>query len=893
MTRFFSRLRHFLAPARTEQDLAREIEAHLALLEDGFRERGMSVEDARRAARLALGGVDQTKEQHRDARSFLWLDDAQRDIQYALRSLKRNPSFTAVTVLTLAVSVAANTAVFSVADALLLRPLPYQDADRLVALRATHGSADVPDGGRVSALDLADWQAQARSFDAMTGYRWRTVDLRGGAYAERLRGLYVTTDYFRVFGITDVNGRTFSAEDAGTRRIILSRGVWERRFGADPSLIGSTLDVNMINLGRSGATPHIVVGATQADVHFPPLTADFNLGVEGVDSTIDFWLPEYPPGGKRYERGFDVVAKLRPGVTLTHAQSEMDAIARHLAEAFPDTNKGWGVQLVPLRAQVAGDASRVILLLSLGTGLVLLIACGNVSTLLLVRSLAQQREVAVRWALGASRLRIARQFVLESLVISLAAAAVGLVGAVAGIHLLTPWFPASVPLIHRVGLNTSVFGFTLATAALTTGLTGLVPAWISSTRDVGAAGLHARGQSGSRWQHRAIGALTAAQVALTVILLVSTGLLLRSADHLWHVDPGFDPRNVLTMTISLPNNKFDWQHNVEFEREVTASIKTLPGVRDAAAIQGVPMRAGGFWTAFSIEGLPPTAPADLPLARMRVISAGYFQVMHIPLLDGRDFDERDDAGERGHPKSVIVNQTLAARYWPGEHAVGKRLNQGFNPDEWVTVAGVVADVRYTGLDAPPEMEIYLPDGIFPEAAITLLVKTTQDPRQAAADIRARIAHIDREAFVSDVRTMTELLSDSLASRVFTTLLITICAGVALALALSGIYGIVSQAAVQRKLEIGIRIALGATPRRIITLMLQRATLPVIAGAVIGLAGTLATVHLLSALLFGIQPFDPLTFAAAIALFTAVAFVSAVIPARRATHVNPLVALRCE
>src|SRR5579864_5814322 len=304
-------------------------------------------------------------------------DDVLRDVRQARRALTHNPGVTAIAVLTLAVGIAANTAVFSVADALLLRPLPYRDADRLVALRSTRGSADLPGGGRVSALDLADWQAQATSFDAIAGYRWRTVDLRGGVYAERLRGLYVTPDYFRVFGITDVNGRTFSAQDTGTNQIILGRGVWERRFGADPSLIGSSLDVNMINLGRSGATPHIVVGTTQADVHFPPLTADFNLGVDSVDHTVDFWLPEYPPGGKRYERALDVVAKLRPGVTLAHAQSEMDAIATHLAEAFPDTNKNWRIQVVPLRAQVVGDASRVMLLLSLGTGLVLLIACGN------------------------------------------------------------------------------------------------------------------------------------------------------------------------------------------------------------------------------------------------------------------------------------------------------------------------------------------------------------------------------------------------------------------------------------------------------------------------------------------------------------------------------------
>jgi putative ABC transport system permease protein len=816
------------------------------------------------------------------------------DVRHALRALRRSPGFATVAILTLALGVGANITIFSVSDALLLHPLPYPDSDRLVALRSTRAKSPTPDAaGQTSPLDLADWQAQATSFEALAGYRWRTVDLTGGAYSERLRGLYVTPEYFDVFGIANVTGRTFRPEDRKTNVIVLGRGVWERRFSADRSLIGSTLDVNMINLSRSGATPHRVLGVVPADVHFPPLTADFNLGVSNVEDRIDFWLPLLPGNdSRRDDRTLDVVGRLRPGVSLAQAQADMDAVARHLAGAFPATNRDRGVQIVPLRAQIVGGAKRVVLLLSVGTVLVLLIACGNVSTLLLVRGLARQREIAVRSALGAGRARIARHLFVESLLIASVATTLGVGATAVALALVSRWLPANVPFIHHVGINKEVLAFAVAVASLTACLAGLVPAWISSAREFGATGLSARGQSASRWQQRAIAVLTAAQVALTLVLLVSTGLLLKSAARLWRVDPGFNATNILTMTISLPNNKFDWQHNVVFSREVLAGVKTLPTVRDAAVIQGVPMRAGSFWTAFAPEGLPPTLAADLPVARLRVISAAYFRVMQIPLLDGRAFDERDDVGERGHPRFVIVNRALAARYWPGESAVGKRL-QAWNPNEWVIIAGVVGDVRYTSLDTPPDLEIYLPDGIFPEAAMTLLAKTTTNPLVAIGAVRARVAQVDREAFVTDVRSMDDLIVESLSYRWFATLLVNKCAVIGLALALSGIYGVVAQAAVQRKLEIGIRMALGATQRRIVGLMLQRSAVPVAVGVAVGLLGAIWITRLLSAMLFGIRPIDPATFAAETVMFAAVALLAAVAPALRATKVDPLVALRCE
>jgi putative ABC transport system permease protein len=826
----------------------------------------------------------------------MWLDGLWRDVRVGFRALSRGGSSTVLAVLTLALGIGASTAMFSVSDALLLGALPYPDSDRLVALRSTHSSSS-PDAGLASPRDLADWQARTTSFEAMAGYRWRTVDLTGGASSERLSGLWATPEFFKVFGVARVIGRTFAPQDVGADAIVLGRGVWERRFAADPAVIGLPLNVNTINLSRAGPTPHLVLGVVPTDVHFPPLTADFNHGavnsmaVNGVESRVDFWLPLFPAEDlRRDDRTLDVAAKLRPGVTVARAQAEIDIVAHALAEAFPATNRDWSVQVIPLRSRILGPTRRIVLLLLLASALVLVIACGNVATLLLANGVARQPEVAVRFALGASRYRIAREFLIESLLIALAAAVIGVGLAAVGIRLLMPWVPEDVPLVHRAGVNGSVLAFALALAFGTSCVTGMVPAWMASGLS-SAAGLNVRGRSAGRRQHRAIRVLIAAQVAVTTVLLVSTGLLLKSAAHVLSVEPGFLPRNVLTMTISLPNNKFDWHHNVEFSRDVVNAVRTNPVVADAAVIQGVPMRPGGFWTPFAVEGMPPTDPGDLPVARFRVISPDYFRVMRIPLLEGRNFDDRDGEGERGHPKFVIVNEALAARYWKGRPAVGKRIHAG--PDEWVTVAGVVGDVRYAGLDAPAGFEIYLPEALFPQSAVTLLIRTTTNPRTVFGDIRDRIARIDREAFVTDVRTMDGLIADSLAPRWMPTLLLAVCGGIGLLLALSGIYGVVAQAVAQRQVEIGIRLALGSTPARVVRFLVRRSVSPVVVGIAVGLVGMVGAARLIAAMLVDTAPFDPAAFAAATGSFVLAALVAAFLPARRAGRVDPMIALRCD
>jgi putative ABC transport system permease protein len=817
------------------------------------------------------------------------------DTRFGLRTLRKQPGLATIAVLTLALGIGANVAIITVSDALLMRPLPYPDSDRLVALRFSPLSS-TSNSGLASLLDLADWQARATSFDAIAGYRWRTVDLTGGASSERLHGLWVTPDFFKVFGVTNLRGRSFTPGDRGANTIVLSRGVWERRFRADPTLVGSMLDINIINLSRQGATPHLVLGVVPVDVRSPPLTADFNRGavtqmtVGGVDDLVDFWLPLFPTeNSRREDRTLDVVAKLRPGVTLEQAQAELDVISRAVAAEFPVTNRNWDARVVPLRSHILGRTRRVVSWLSLATVLVLLIACGNVSTLLLSAGLARQHEVVVRAALGASRFRLARQFLIESLVIALAAAVLGVYFTSLGIRLLARWFPADIPLVHGAGVNGFVLASAVLLAVVTASLTGLVPAWMGTVRE-SVSTLNVRRQGAGRRHDHAVSVIVAAQAALTIVLLVSTALLFTSAAHLLKVEPGFVSHDILTMTISLPNNKFEWRHNVIFSRNVVNAVKTNSVVTDAAVIQGVPMRPGGFSGTFTVEGMPSSDVADRPVARLRVISGDYFRVMQIPLLEGRSFDERDNIGELGLPQFVIVNHALAARFWSGQSAVGRRLDSG---PGWVTVAGVVGDVRYAGLDTPPGFDIYLPDGLFPQSAITLLMKTSTNPATIIDDVRARILQIDREAFVTDVRTMDELIGDSLSSRWFATVLLAVCATIGLLLALSGIYSIVTQAVVQQRFEIGVRLALGATPRGVVRLMRRRSVIPVAAGAAVGLLVMMATAPLLSAMLFETRPLDPMTFIGATGLFVLVALIAASVPARRATKVDPLVALRCE
>jgi putative ABC transport system permease protein len=825
------------------------------------------------------------------------------DIRHAFRALRHGGTSTAVAILSLAIGVGANAAIFSVGYAMLAHPLPYKDADRLVMLRSTNPSHGVL-WTTTATANLLDWQAQAKSFEAMAGYRWRTVDLvdsTNGGRSERLRGLYVTSGFFRVLGVPLLGetvgtiSQVFDYSDNPQRNgpeIIIGYGLWQRRFGSDPKLLGKAIDINMINLSHVGPTPAIVIGIAQADSHFPPLSSDWNLGVSGIGGSIDFCMPEFRDPTRRSDGDLDVIARLRPGVSLEQAQAEMDTISRNLAAAYPATNDGLTVQVVPVRDQVLGGSRRVLLLLFAATGFVLLVACGNVANLLLARATARQKEVAIRAALGAARLRILQQFLAESALIAGAAGAIGVGLAYGGLALLRPLIPPDVPFAQGATVDRTALLFTLAIASLTALITGIIPALrVSSANPGDVMKQEGRSATAGRGRHRVVALLVASEVAMTLVLLIATGLMVESANRLWQVDPGFDTWNLITMTISLPNNKFEWRHNVVFSREVIRSIKAMPEVRDAAVIEGVPMSSGGFYVSFRVEGQADT-PVNRPSGRIRVVSPGYFGVMKIPILSGRDYDEHDEVGPVGSLPSVIVNRSLAERFWPGQDAVGKRLvTQSIGPP--AVIIGVVGDVRYTGLDGDAGNETYYPEGLFPQSAITLLARTDRDPMPLYGEMNRRILEIDQDAFISDVKPMTQLIAESLAPRRFSTVLLSAFAAVALILSLAGIYAVIAHSVAQRTVEIGIRMVMGASPRRVIGLMLRDGMLPAILGMAAGWSGALAISRFFSGMLFGIGPLDPPTWIAVSGAMLAVACLASYLPARRACRVEPTAALRAE
>ncbi len=797
--------------------------------------------------------------------------------------------------LSLAAGAGPNVAIFSVGYAMLVHPLPYPGADRLVMLRPTNPSHGMffP---TVAPANLLDWQARAKSFEAIAGYRRQTVDLTGGDRSERLRGLSITPEFFRVLGVP-LRGDTFGPNDPQRRRfeIIIGRRLWQRRFASDGKLLGKVLDVNLINLSRIGPTPSLVTGIASADAHFPPLSADFSLApgvVTGIGDSVDFWVPESIDPAKRDNGDLDAVARLRPGISLEQAQAEMDIVSRDLAAAHPETNSGLSVRVVPLRDEVFGGSRRALLWLFACTGFVLLVACGNVANLLLARAAACHKEVAIRAALGAARWRIVRQFLAESACIALPAGAIGAGLAYASLVLLRPLIPADVPLAQEATVDRAALLFTLMVALLTALLTGIIPALrVSSANPGDAIKQEGRSITAGRGRQRLVAILVAAEVAMTLMLLIATGLLVRSANRLWRIDPGFDTRNLLTMTISLPNNKFEWRHNVVFSRQAIRSMEAMPEVRGAAVIQGVPMREGSFYGSFSIEGKPDT-PVDRPSARLRVVSPEYFRLMKIPILSGRGYDEHDEVGQVGSLPSVIVNRTLAGRSWPGQDAVGKRVLMSWKTTPSVII-GVVGDVRYTGLDGEPGNEVYLPEGLFPQSAITLLVRTDRDPLPLYPAMRGRIVDIDKDAFVFDVKPMTQLIAESLAPRRFSTILLFTFAVVALILSLAGIYAVIAHSVAQRTFEIGIRIAMGASPAQVTGLMLRYGLFPAMCGMAAGWSGALAISRFFAAMLFGVGPLDLPTWIAVSGCMLAVACMASYLPARRACRVDPVAALRAE
>ena len=873
MSWFRLRLRRHSVEKRLDRELRFHIERQI---EDSIAA-GMSLEEARRKACLDFGGLEQIKEDCRDIRCPRWFRDLIQDLRHGARLLRRKPGFTVLAATTLALGIGANTAIFSVINSVLLLPLPYSDPGQLVQIREIDPKRASNDA---SPADFVDWRNLSRSFEGMTAIWGMSINLTGGEYPEQVLAMTVTSDFFRVFGARPARGRIFldreydapfwprpDKPNAHYPAIILSHGLWQRRFGGDPGLIGKALTID----GRQVT----VAGIMPADFRFDEIPG---LG------TAECWIPgnweenEYPA-----VRQFIVVGRLGAGVTRSQAQSEMDVIAGLLSKKRPRENTGWGVSLVPLQEIVVGPVRYELMVLFGAVGFVLLIACANIANLLLTRAVARQREVAVRAALGAGRLRLMRQLLTETLLLSVSAGVLGLMLARWSVTGLIALAPADLPRLAEISLDGRVFMFTLL-ISLAAGLaSGAAPAWKVSKADWSNAlkeGLTTSMGKRRRWLHDA---LAVAQIALALMLLVGSGLMIRTFIRLQSVELGFSPQNVLTAAVPAFRRGRSAAEAVEIYQRLMDRVRTIPGVLHAG-MGVIPLRAGGsnlFFPDGQGEGI--RCEADAP-------SPGYFRALSARLIAGRLFTDQD--GRDSQPVA-IVNRTAAQTMWPGQTAIGKRL--AYDTSRWmVTVVGVIEDIRMSNLESPSKPRVYFPlaqsRATFPG---TMVVQTRGDPLELVGALRQALKAVDGETPLGRVATMEELLSRLLARRRFIAALISSFSIIAFVLATVGIYGLLSYTTSTRTHEFGIRIALGASAVDVLKLVFRQGLPLVILGELLGLGGALALNHVMAALVWGVTTTDPATYLAAMGAWALIALFACYLPARRATRVDPLVALRCE
>jgi putative ABC transport system permease protein len=798
------------------------------------------------------------------------------DLRYGLRMLFKHKGFTVVAVLTLALGIGANTAIFSIVNAVLLRPLPFKDTDRLVAVWESNPQNPQ---NEIAPANFIDWREQNQVFDQLAALSYASVALTGSDEAERLQAAVVTPSFFSTLGIQPGSGRTFLPEEekpGGTRIVILSHALWQRRFAADTNLIGKTITLNGIN--------RIVVGI------MPP---NFQLQFP-VDRQIDLWLPRIftnELSGNRISHFLYVFARLKPNVTTAQAQADMESVAQGLAAQYPNTNTDVSVKLNPLQEQIVGNVRRPLLILFGAVAFVLLIACANIANLLLGRAISRQKEVAIRSALGATRLRIVRQFLTESILLASLGGACGLLLAFWSLRLLIAISPAAIPRLKEISIDGQVLGFTLFISLLVGLIFGLVPALqtvrlnLNETLKEGGRGSTGMG----RYQLRNL--LVIAEVALALVLLVGAGLLMRSFWRLLHVNPGFEPDHVLAMDIALSGAKYDKENQqAAFFQQTLQRIENLPGIISAGAILNLPLSGNNATTGITPDDRPTPVPSDVPQIDYRLISASYFHTLGIPLRAGRQFTERDTSDS---PPVVIINETLAHRFWSNENPVGKRLTIQENPPISCEVVGVIGDVKHYRLDAESKAEIYMSYLQKPNDFMHIVVRTVGDPMQSISAIRYEIAGVDKDQPVHNIKTMEQLFDQSIAQPNFNMLLLGIFAAVALILAAVGVYGVISYGVTQRTHELGIRMALGAGRPDVFKLVIEQGMKLALGGVALGLVASFVLMQVMEGLLFDVRASDPPTFIAITLLLTIVALVACWIPARRATKVDPLTALRHE
>lgn len=806
------------------------------------------------------------------------------DIRYGFRMLLKSPGATLVAMIALSLGIGANTAIFSVVNAVLLRPMQYRDPERLVVVWQTQLSKGVQ-REQVSAADYKDWVEQNRVFDRIAAIRAQPAVLTGGELPERVETAVVSPAVFELLGVKAVLGRTFLPEEDQPGRslvAVIGNGLWKRRFGGDSNVLGKSLIVD-------GASVTIVGVA-------PP---DFRL----LDTPAELWMP-YRPEPKDLglsQRGFrtlKVIAHLKPGVGMDQALSDMRSIASRLEHEYADIDSGWSVKIVPLREQLTGDIRQTLWTLLGAVAFVLLIACANVANLLLVRSASREKEVAIRTSLGAEPLRLVRQLLTESVMLSAASGIVGLLLAYWGVSLLMRLGPPDLSRAGEITVDWRVLLFTLLVAVFTGILFGLAPALSSVKTDLNTAlKTSGRSSTGSRGRARLRNILVVCEIASCMLLLIGAGLLIRSFIRLANVNPGFRPDHVLSMQVALPQSRYSGLNVALFHKRLIGRLETLPGVQLAGIARNLPLSGSDASLNFVIENAPVLASAEQPRAKYRAASAGYFAAMGIPLVRGRYFDHTD--GEKT-PGVVIVNDTMSRRFWPNADPVGKRMKAGFDDSQWCTIVGIVGDVKHRGLDADINPEMYyhylqVPASLmnFVEGTMTIVLRTNADPASLTSAARNEVRNLDKDQPVFNVKTMDEMLHDSVSQPRFRTLLLGIFAGVAMVLAATGLYGVIAYSVNQRINELGVRVALGAQKSDVLKLIVGQGARLAGTGILIGLLLALGLMRIVSKLLFGVDATDPLTYAGTAVLILVVALGASYIPALKAMKVDPVIALRYE
>jgi putative ABC transport system permease protein len=815
------------------------------------------------------------------------------DVRYGARMLLKTPGVTFVVVLALALGIGANTAIFSVVNAVLLRPLPYDESDRLVFLsESSKTMAEIS----VSYPNFSDWRNQNHVFESIGVYNRNSYNLVGFDEPERILAAQASADLFTALRVQPAIGRVYTNEEdkpGGTPVVILSYGLWQRRFGGQSSIINQQVNFN----NKS----YTVIGVMPASFQYP--------------SRVEMWVPVGQLSGdvswqqRGNHPGLYGVARLKPGVTVAQARADMDIIAANLEKQYPNSNSGDGVIVQPLLDVFVSDIRQTLWVLFAAVGFVLLIACANIANLLLARATARQKEMAIRTALGAGRWRIVRQLLTESVLLSLIGAGLGLLISRWGIKLILYISPNAIPRSREIALDWRVLSFTIGVAFLTGILFGLVPASQAGAVDVNETLKEtSRSASGRHWLRSS---LVVVEVATTLVLLVGAGLMLRSFNRLQNVNPGFSYEHLTSFTVSLPQKKYaSEEQRDQFFTNLLEGIRGLPGVEHTATASGLPLGNNGWQTSFIVDGRPIPPRAQTPSMEACLVSPDYFWTMNIPLLRGRYFDEHDNRawlagrdlsklneGQRGIAglNVVMIDEEFARRYWPGEDAVGKRIRLGTDAAApLLEVVGVVGRVKMEGLSQDSgRVQGYFSFSQMPFTGMTVITRASGDPNRLIAAMRERVKAADPQQPIYNIRTMEEIRSDSVAGERLNLALLAIFAGIALVLAVVGIYGVMSYSVTQRTHEIGIRMAIGAQPRDVFRMILGQGMVLVVIGIAFGLFGAFALTRLMRSMLFGVEPSDPLTFAAISVLLIAVALIACYLPSRRATKVDPMISLRYE